>query len=132
MAAVYEAGLDPADVIIEVLLPDMTGDDGAEAMRHLLDSGDEPPTAVFCVNDIVALGVMRTLRERNIAVPEDIAVVGYDDVPIIKELRTPLTSVRQPMHDIGWNAADLLLTGTVKQVRFSPELVIRASSDYRR
>lgn len=132
MAAVYEAGLDPADVIIEVFLPDMTGDDGAEAMRHLLDSGDEPPTAVFCVNDIVALGVMRTLRERNIAVPEDIAVVGYDDVPIIKELRTPLTSVRQPMYDIGWNAADLLLTGTVKQVRFSPELVIRASSDYRR
>ena len=132
MAAVYEAGLDPADVIIEVLLTDMTGDDGAEAMHHLLDSGDEPPTAVFCVNDIVALGVMRTLRERNIAVPEDIAVVGYDDVPIIKELRTPLTSVRQPMHDIGWNAADLLLTDTVKQVRFSPELVIRASSDYRR
>jgi len=132
MAAVYEAGLDPSNVIIEVLLPDMTGDDGAEAMRHLLDSDDEPPTAVFCVNDIVALGVMRTLRERDIAVPEEIAVVGYDDVPIIKELRTPLTSVRQPMYDIGWNAADLLLTGTVKQVRFSPELVIRASSDYRR
>ena len=132
MAAVYEAGLDPADVIIEVPLPDTTGDDGAEAMRRILDSSDEPPTAVFCVNDIVALGVMRTLRERDVEVPQQMAVVGYDDVPIIKELRTPLTSVRQPMHDIGWNAADLLLTGTVKQVRFSPELVVRASSDYHR
>ena len=131
-AAVYEAGLDPAEVVVEVPLGELTSEAGAEAMAALLDSGQEPPTAVFCVNDIVALGVIRTLRERDIQVPEQMAVVGYDDVPIIKELRTPLTSVRQPMHDIGWSAADLLLTGKTKQVRFSPELVVRASSDYHR
>ncbi|MBI4901743.1 MAG: LacI family DNA-binding transcriptional regulator [Actinobacteria bacterium] len=132
MAAVYEAGLDPAQVVVEVALRDLTSEAGAEAMAALLDSDEERPTAVFCVNDIVALGVMRALREHDIAVPEEMAVVGYDDVPVIKELRTPLTSVRQPMHDIGWNAADLLLTGKVKQVRFSPELVVRGSSDYHR
>lgn len=132
MAAVYEAGLDPAHVVVEVALPDLTSDAGADAIRELLDTADNPPTAVFCVNDTVAMGVLRVLRERGIKVPEDMAVVGYDDVPIISELRTPLTSVRQPMHDIGWNAADLLLTGSVRHIRFSPELVVRASSDYQR
>lgn len=131
IAAVYEAGLDPADVVLDIHLPDVTSDSGAAAMREILD-GDDRPTAVFCVSDTVALGVMRVLRERNIDVPTEMAVVGYDDVPIINELRTPLTSVRQPMHDIGWNAADLLITDTVKQVRFSPELVVRASSDFQR
>ncbi len=131
-AAVYEAGLDPSDIVIEIALPDLTSDAGAAAIRELLDTVDTPPTAVFCVNDTVAMGVLRVLRERGIEVPQDMAVVGYDDVPIISELRTPLTSVRQPMHDIGWNAADLLLTGSVRHIRFSPELVVRASSDYRR
>lgn len=131
-AAVYEAGLDPSEIVMEIGLSELTGDAGADAMRAILDGPGPIPTGIFCVNDIVALGVLRVLRERDIQVPEQIAVVGYDDVPIIKELRTPLTSVRQPMYDIGWNAADLLLTGTVKQVRFSPELVVRASSDYQR
>lgn len=131
-AAVYEAGLDPSDVVVETALPDLTSDAGADAIRALLDATDNPPTAVFCVNDTVAMGVLRVLRERGIEVPQDMAVVGYDDVPIVGELRTPLTSVRQPMHDIGWNAADLLLTGSVRHIRFSPELVVRASSDYQR
>lgn len=131
-AAVKDAGLDPEDVIIDVQLPELSGKAGAEAMRQLLESGMELPTAIFCVNDLVALGVIRVLREHEIAIPEQIAVVGYDDVPFLKELWTPLSSVHQPMYELGWNAADLLLTGTVNQVRFCPELVIRASSDYTR
>ena len=57
------------------------------------------------------------------------AVVGYDDVNFAAELAVPLTSVRQPSHEIGWRAADLLLgVGEPEQVLFQPELVVRASS----
>lgn len=61
--------------------------------------------------------------------PDELAIVGYDDLYWAGELATPLTSVRQPMRQLGWAAADLLLSpgGTVEKV-FEPELVVRASS----
>ena len=85
---------------------------------------------MFCINDLVALGVLRALRTAGLSVPEDVAIVGYDDLYWAAELSTPLSSVRQPMRQLGWAAADLLLdppeqaTTTV----FEPELVVRASS----
>ena len=83
------------------------------------------------MNDVVALGVMRELRRRGLSIPHDMAVVGYDDLYFAAELMTPLTSVRQPMRQLGWAAADRLLTDTPHEL-FEPELVPRASSDYRR
>jgi LacI family transcriptional regulator len=59
------------------------------------------------------------------------AVVGYDDLYFAAELMTPLSSVRQPMRQLGWAAADLLLTDTGHDL-FEPELIVRASSDYQR
>lgn len=122
-------GLDPGEALTEITVTSLNAEGGEAAIRGLLESGDRP-TAVFCVNDLVALGVLRTLRTENIAVPADTAVVGYDDVAFAAELSTPLTSVRQPTHELGVRAADLLLTGTetAEHVMFQPTLVVRGSS----
>lgn len=132
-AAVRDAGLDPADVVTEVLLDSLDAAGGDAAMRRLLAASDGvPPGAVFCVNDLVAVGVQRVLRQLGgTALLERVAVVGYDDIDIAAELAVPLTSVRQPTHEMGYRAADLLLAGPsagVERVVFRPELVVRASS----
>lgn len=126
--AVVEAGLDPDAVLIVRHLPSMSADDGQQGFIEVMAT--DAPTAFFCINDIVALGVMRELRLRRMEIPTDMAVVGYDDVPFASELMTPLTSVRQPMHELGWAAADLLLSGAEPDQHkvFRPELVIRESS----
>ena len=128
--AVRLAGLDVAEVLKVIKLPALSANDGQEGLVQALESGWEP-TAVFCMNDIVALGAMRELRLRGLSVPTDMAVVGYDDNYLAAELMTPLTSVRQPMRQLGWAAADLLLTDTPHTL-FEPELIVRESSDYLR
>lgn len=127
--AVSEAGLDPDKVLVVRHLQSMSADAGQQAFMEIMAS-DAAPTAFFCINDIVALGVMRECRLRRLEMPRDIAVVGYDDVAFASELMTPLTSVRQPMHDLGWTAADMLLRGASPERHevFRPELVVRASS----
>lgn len=92
------------------------------------------PTAVMCANDLLALGVLRALTENGITVPEDVSVVGYDDVTFASMLSPALTSVRQPKYELGAAAARLLLEEVLgvdhdhQAIRFEPELVARASS----
>ncbi|MCL1872452.1 MAG: substrate-binding domain-containing protein, partial [Promicromonosporaceae bacterium] len=129
VAALVAAGRDPEVALeeITVRLDASGGEAGAEALL----ARAERPSAVFCVNDLVALGVLRTLRRSGVSVPRDVAVVGYDDVSFAAELTVPLTSVRQPGHDLGRTAAELLLRGpgaAPQQVVFQPELVVRDSS----
>ena len=128
--AVQSVGLDPSEVLKVVHLPALTANDGQQGLIGALESG-WGPTAAFCMNDITALGAMRELRRRGLFVPGDMAVVGYDDLYFASELMTPLTSVRQPMRQLGWAAADLLLTDTPHTL-FEPELIVRASSAFRR
>ncbi|WP_167203042.1 LacI family DNA-binding transcriptional regulator [Actinomyces respiraculi] len=131
--ALTEAGLDLADCLIEVeAVADgvgYTAAAGAAGVRGLLDDA-RPPSALFCANDQIAIGAMRVLRERGLSIPGDVAIVGYDDVSVASELITPLTSVRQPLAEIGRAAADLLLAdgGSVAHVVFPPELVVREST----
>ncbi len=132
--AIAAFGLDPAEVLRVVNLPQPTAIEGERAILSQLDGPEPRPTAAFCINDIVALGAIRALRTRGIRIPQEVAVVGYDDLYWASELMTPLTSVRQPMRQIGWAAADLLLTdpnGTTQTV-FPPDLIVRKSSDYQR
>ncbi len=127
--AVEAAGLDPA-VTLEETTVSLNADGGDAGTRSLVDRTDRP-TSVFCVNDLVALGSLRTLRRAGLSVPDDVAVVGYDDVTFAAELATPLTSVRQPTHELGVRAADLLLRGDdgePEHVVFQPTLVVRESS----
>lgn len=128
--AVRDAGLDPDEILTVVHLHHHNANAGQQASRALLDS-PQPPTAIFTINDIVALGVLREARTRGIQVPEDLAVVGYDDTYLAQELMVPLSSVRQPMWALGWAAADMLLDGT-SHPPFTPDLMVRASSDYQR
>ncbi|HVT70711.1 MAG TPA: LacI family DNA-binding transcriptional regulator [Trebonia sp.] len=92
------------------------------------------PTAVFCANDLIALGVLQEMTRNHIRVPEDISIIGYDDIDFAAAAAVPLTSVRQPRLELGHTAARLLLeeaadeTHQHRQVIFEPELVIRQST----
>ena len=93
------------------------------------------PTAVFCANDLMALGVLQEMTRNRIRVPEDISIVGYDDIEFAAAAAVPLTSVRQPRLELGRTAARLLLEEADdtqrhehRQVIFEPEFVIRRST----
>ncbi len=129
--AVVAAGLDPDEAIREISLTSLDAAGGDAAMAALIAEPAGPPPAVMCVNDLVAVGVQRALRQAGgTALLSRIAIVGYDDIDIASELAVPLTSIRQPTHEMGWAAADLLLRPEqgVENVVFQPELVVRASS----
>ena len=126
-------GLDPAEVLEEVALDALNADAGDAGVHELWRRSGPRPTAMFCANDFAALGALRALRELEVDIPGEMAVVGYDDVMFASMLTTALTSVRQPMHTLGWTAADMLLSRrssgpAAEQVEFEPELVVRASS----
>lgn len=107
--------------------------EGAAAFRGLLDRGVEF-TAVLAANDLVALGIYDVCAERGIRVPEDLSVVGFNDVPFADRFSPPLTSVRIPHYDIGWHAGDLMLAaienpaGAPVSLRLAPELMARGST----
>lgn len=129
---VRKAGLPLHEALVEVTVPTTNAAGGEQALERLLDL-PEPVTSIVCVNDLVALGVIRGLRKHGLRVPEDVAVVGYDDVEFAAMLSTPLTSVRQPRYDLGKAAANLLLAEGSddhrhEQLLFRPELVVRESS----
>jgi LacI family transcriptional regulator len=109
---------------------------GREAGRHIAGmSSDDRPTAVFCANDLLALGLMQQLSQAGLRIPHDVGVIGYDDIEFAGAAMVPLTSLRQPRADLGRTAAQLLMTelseGTDhhhRQVIFEPELVLREST----
>ncbi len=139
LRAVERAGLDPAAVLAEVTVPAMNARAGAVAADELLGTGlastGRKPTAVFCTNDMLALGLLRRLGQAGVTVPGDLAVVGYDDIEFAADAAVPLTSVRQPKYQLGRAAAELLLDEADRpdehehrRFVFKPELVARASS----
>ena len=106
---------------------------GVQAVTRLLELG-APPDALFCVNDVLAMGAMDGARGRGVRVPEDLWVVGYDDIELASWGAYDLTTVRQPMDLMVAQAIDLLLArvaGSAAPVthRCLPnELVIRSST----
>ena len=126
--ALREAGLeiDPAWIV-------ETGFDiesGEEAGRRLFAS-EKRPTAVFAANDNLALGVMAAAHQRSLAIGTDVALVGYNDIPLSQRLPVPLTSVRTPFDQIAATALDLMLAATPVSDpirRALPTLIPRQSS----
>jgi DNA-binding LacI/PurR family transcriptional regulator len=118
----------PAELIAESVF---SVEGGYAAGTSLLDAG---ATAVVCASDLMALGVMRAARARGLDIPSDLSVVGYDDSPLIAFVDPPLSTVRQPIVEIGVAAVRAL----VDEIRddavprgellFQPELVVRAST----
>ncbi len=115
----------------------LTQQSGQEAAECLLDLPN-PPTAIIAFNDLMALGVMTAIRDRGLTVGEDVAVAGFDDIPAAAGTTPPLTTVRQPIYDIGCRLADMLIrlingeTLDETQILVEPELIVRASSGYPR
>jgi DNA-binding LacI/PurR family transcriptional regulator len=106
-----------------------------EAMRAMekLLALPEPPTAVCCYNDMSALGAMRSIRLRGLRVPEDISVVGFDDLFLASYTQPPLTTVRQPMRRMGQLAMESLfrlMSGEESEIRIrvDAELIVREST----
>lgn len=82
---------------------------GVNAANHLLDTAEEMPTAIVCMNDQMAIGAMQAIRGRNIKVPEDISVVGFDDIDYARYCDPPLTTIAQPRDDMAQVAVEYLL-----------------------
>ncbi|MEY9962202.1 LacI family transcriptional regulator [Streptacidiphilus sp. MAP12-16] len=138
LAALAEAGLPPESLVeLPTERPDVAA--GRDAGARLLGLASRP-TAVFCANDLLALGLLQAMYSAGISVPGDLAIVGYDDIEFAAAAAVPLTSVRQPAATMGTLAAQLLLEETGenadqhqhRQVVLQPELVVRSSSVTRR
>lgn len=104
----------------------------AEAVRDMLTRPDRP-TAVFAANDMSALGVIDVAHQLGLRVPEDLSVIGFDDIPEAASSKPPLTTMAQPLHDIGAQALRMLIElldghNVPGHVQLPAELVIRAST----
>jgi LacI family transcriptional regulator len=132
----YKAALAQAGVALEPALI-MHGDYREESGRRLTEallSRRSPPTALFVANNQMLIGAIETIAAHSLRIPRDIAVVGFDDLPLAAVFTPPLTIVRQPAYEVGRSAAELLLKrieepqrATVS-IQLLPELVIRKSS----
>ncbi|WP_055587664.1 LacI family DNA-binding transcriptional regulator [Streptacidiphilus griseoplanus] len=133
-AALAEAGL-PPESLLEISADGMDVAAGRDAGARLLGLAPRP-TAVFCANDLLALGVLQAMYAARVGVPDELAIVGYDDIEFAAAAAVPLTSVRQPAAAMGRLAAELLMEETSgadvghrhRQVVLQPELVVRSSS----
>lgn len=134
-AAVAGAVLGREDVTLERVEVDWFSQEaGRAAMAERLRRGGPLPTGVVAANDLVALGAVRALRDHGLRCPEDVSVVGFNDMPFADELDPPLTTVAVPHHGIGAEAARVLLEGIdagqvrARTVVLPTELRVRAST----
>jgi LacI family transcriptional regulator len=135
--AIERAGLAP-DALTSLPTTGLGFNDGRLAGERLLGlPTNRRPTAAFCANDLVALGLLQHLTRAGLRVPDDIAIVGYDDIEYASAAAVPLSSVAQPRYELGRAAAELLLDEARadqgadhehRQLVFAPELIARASS----
>ncbi len=128
--ALAQAGIpfDP-DLVVEGDFQRRAGYEGTLALMRLPD----PPTAIFASNDAEAFGALDALRDLGLRVPEDVSLVGFDDIPAAAETRPPLTTVRQPLMDMGSQATQLLfdlLNGRAdvhQRIQLPTRLIVRES-----
>ncbi|MEU5777863.1 LacI family DNA-binding transcriptional regulator [Streptomyces venezuelae] len=128
-AALAEAGVAlPRDRVVEGTF---TRDGGYAAAAELLRRG-RPPTCVFAVTDVMAVGALAALRERGVRVPDDVSLAGFDDIPLVRELTPPLTTVALPLPEMGRAVLELALrepAGRRSRVeRVRGEVVVRGST----
>jgi LacI family transcriptional regulator len=135
LRAVRRVGLAPEDLMV-IETDALNVSAGQQAGRSIAATpAKSRPTAVFCANDLIALGLLQEMTGNQIGVPEEIAIIGYDDIDFAAAVAVPLTSVRQPRQELGRTAARLLIEEAAaegkhrhRQVIFQPELVVRQSA----
>ena len=133
-AAWHDAGLAEAG-LVHVETETLSVEEGRRAGERIAGLPRRSrPSAVFCANDLVALGLLPQVVSTGQRVPEDLAIVGYDDIAFAASAAVPLTSVRQPRQSLGRTAAELLIDEVNnpehqhQQVEFTPELIARTST----
>jgi LacI family transcriptional regulator len=139
LSALHEAGLGPDELTV-IETSSLTVGSGRTAAAELTSMpASRRPSAVFCANDLIALGMLQDLMRQGLRVPDDIAIIGYDDIDFASAAVVPLSSVRQPRELLGRTAAELIFDEVEhggrhkhRQVVFEPELVVRESSSARR
>lgn len=117
-----------------VIPTNATFEEGERAARQLLHAG-ELPEAIFAVNDVVAMGALKYFYRKGVRVPEDLALMGYDDIEMVAMLPVALTTVRQRKHELGRTAAQMILERILapdeareyRNVTLQPRLVVRKS-----
>ncbi len=132
----YRAGLEAAGIPVAdelIWQGDFYHESGFEGGKAMLDL-DDPPTAIFASSDQMAFGVYEAVRQRGLRVPDDISIVGFDDLPEARWSSPPLTTVRQPLAEMGMVAARTVLRLAqgeeieVPRVELATELVVRHST----
>ena len=126
----YRAAIAAAGARAWVVDGDFSEQSGSAAARAFI--GGDRPDAIFCANDMMAIGCLEVLRGAGIRIPEDIALAGYDDIPIARYVSPALTTAAVPIADIGRQAleccADAIAGQSARPRTFQPQLVIRAST----
>jgi LacI family transcriptional regulator len=134
----YEQALREAGIAIDerlVVHSDFRQSGGYSGMRQLLELPD-PPRAVFAGSNLLTLGALQAIHERHLAIPDEIAIVGFDEMPWAMSLRPPLTTVAQPAFDVGRTAAELLIARVRepglprRQVTLETKLIVRSSCGF--
>ncbi len=131
----YRYALDWADIPFDpelVYHGDGNPGGGMEGIERLLRLA-ERPTAVFCYDDMTALGALRQIHRRGLTVPADVSVIGFDDLHVVRYLEPPLTTVRQPMAEMGRLAMERLLeilagSKSEHNIKVPGELIVREST----
>lgn len=132
----YKAALDTAGIPVDPQLiryGDFLVHSGHDHGHALLDL-DDPPTAIFAGSDLQAFGVFEAARQRGLRVPDDLSVVGFDDLPLSRSAWPPLTTVRQPLQEMAALATRMVLTigrgGTPEpsRVELATDLMVREST----
>ncbi len=128
---IVEAGFAKPRTLVQDALSPTEG----QAAAHAVIAMSPRPDGVFCANDLLAIGLINELTRLGVRVPEDIAVIGYDDIELAASAAVPLTTIRQPRRALGWEAAELALaemgegrSHQHRQVVQRPDLVIRESA----
>lgn len=128
---IVEAGFATPRTLVQDALSPTEG----QAAAHEVMAMSPRPDGVFCANDLLAIGLINELIRVGVRVPEEIAVIGYDDIELAASAAVPLTTIRQPRRELGWEAAELALAEMSegkahqhRQVVQRPELVIRESA----
>jgi len=128
--ALSEHGFEVDQRLIKI--GDFRQDSGYRRACELLEM-DDPPTAIFTANNLMTLGALNTIHEKGLNIPQDVAIVGFDDMPWAPSLDPPLTAVAQPAYELGCTAANLLLQRIadkdreIVEMTLEPTLIIRDS-----
>lgn len=132
----YKTALDEAGIAFDstlVVEGDWSATSGDQAVTHWRENGI-PFTALFAQNDRMAIGAMRSMRQAGLRIPDDVSVIGFDDIPLASYFDPPLTTMRQDLEYIGGEAAKLLLSVIVENksatqnCQIPAELVVRSST----